>query len=294
MNRSSEKKMSAIENVVAEEIAKAISRHLAEIPSGGQRIVPAACDKELAGKIGYTLLKADATEEQIAELCDDAAAYGFSTVCVNSAFVEEAARRLQNTSVGISSVVGFPLGAAGTQAKAAEASEAVRNGASEVEVVAHIGMIKSGNWRYFKKDIEEVKEAVGGRAKIHVIIETSLLKDTEKFKACMICRLIGVDAVKTSTGFSSSGATTADVRLLREAAGKDLEVIASGGIRSKEDANRLLQAGADRIGTANGIAVVTGAPSQDSGGHVCVGCGSCRQAGGCPTGRVNFIVANNY
>ena len=155
-------------------------------------------------------------------------------------------------------------------------------------------MIKSANWRYYKQDIEEVQRAVGGRAKLHVIIETSLLNDAEKFKACMICRLIGVDAVKTSTGFSAAGATTADIRLLREAAGGDLEVIASGGIHSQEEAEALLQAGADRIGTANGIAVVTGVPAQDSSGHVCVGCGSCKQAGGCPTGRVDFIVANNY
>ena len=286
--------MSALENVVATEIAKAISRHLTELPAGGQMSAPVSCNAGLAGKIGYTLLKADATEEQIAELCEDAVKYGFSTVCVNSAFVAEAAQRLRYTSVGISSVVGFPLGAAGTQAKAAEAAEAVQNGASEVEMVAHIGMIKSGNWRYYKNDIEEVQRVLGGRAKLHVIIETSLLNDAEKFKACMICRLIGVDAVKTSTGFSAAGATTSDIRLLREAAGTDLEVIASGGIHTKEEAEQLLQAGADRIGTANGIAVVTGVQAQDSGGHVCVGCGTCRQAGGCPTGRVDFIVANNY
>ena len=289
-----EKNMSAIENVVATEIAKAISRHLADVPAGGQVSAPAVCNTGLAGRISYTLLKADATEEQIAELCEDAVKYGFSTVCVNSAFVAEAAQRLRYSSVGISSVVGFPLRAAGTQAKVAEALEAVQNGASEVEMVAHVGMIKSGNWRYFKHDVEEVQRAVGGRARLHVIIETSLLNDAEKFKACMICRLIGADAVKTSTGFSASGATTADIRLMREAAGEDLEIIASGGIHTQEEAEMLLQAGADRIGTANGIAVVTGAPAQDSGGHVCVGCGTCRQAGGCPTGRVDFIVANNY
>ena len=286
--------MSAIEKVVAEEIAKAISRHLMDMPAGGQVSAPVFSNTGLAGKIAYTLLKADATEEQIAELCEDAVKYGFSTVCVNSAFVSEAAKRLQFTSVGISSVVGFPLGAAGTQAKVAEAVEAVQNGASEIEMVAHVGMIKSGNWRYYKNDIEEVQRALGGRARLHVIIETSLLNDAEKFKACMICRLIGVDAVKTSTGFSAAGATTSDVRLLREAAGEDVKVIASGGIHTQEEAEALLKAGADSIGTANGIAVVTGVPAQDSGGHICVGCGSCRQAGGCPTGRVDFIVANNY
>lgn len=286
--------MSAIEEMVATEIAKAISKHLADVSTGAQNQAPVSCDRGLAGKIGYTLLKADATEEQIAELCEDAVKYGFSTVCVNSAFVADAAQRLQFTSVGISSVVGFPLGAAGTQAKAAEAAEAVQNGASEIEMVAHVGMIKSGNWRYFKNDIEGVQQAVSGRAKVHVIIETSLLNDAEKFKACLICRLIGVDAVKTSTGFSSTGATTSDIRLLREAAGDKMEIIASGGIHSQEEAKQLLQAGADRIGTANGIPVVTGEPAQDSGGHVCVGCGSCRQAAGCPTGRVDFIVANNY
>ena len=294
--------MNDIENVVAAEIARAISKHLAESPAGGQsfayagaqNFAPAAGDTELAGKIAYTLLKADATEEQIASLCEDAVNYRFGAICVNSAFVAEAAQRLAGTSVKIASVIGFPLGAAGTQAKAAEALEAVQNGASEVEMVAHVGMIKSGNWRYYKNDIEEVQRAVGGRAKVHVIIETSLLNDIEKFKACMICRLLGVDAVKTSTGFSSSGATTSDIRLLREAAGADVKIIASGGIHSQEEARLLLQAGADSLGTANGIPVVTGIPAQDSGGHVCVGCGSCRQAGGCPTGRVDFIVANNY
>ena len=292
--------MSTIENYVASEIAKVICEQLTGNPSGMQTgsapfPQPTGAGTEMAKRVDYTLLKADATEEQIAELCEEAVAYGFPTVCVNSAFVAEAARLLANSPVRVSSVIGFPLGAAGTQAKVAEAQEAVRNGAAEVEMVAHVGMIKSKNWRYFKQDVEEVKRAVQEQAKVHVILETSLLNDTEKFKACLICRLVGVDAVKTSTGFSSTGATTSDIHLMREAAGDAMQIIASGGIRTKEEAEQLLKAGADRIGTGNGIAVATGvSPAQDSGGHVCVGCGNCKLPAGCPTGRVDIIVANDY
>ena len=250
----------------------------------------------LAERVDYTLLKADATEDQVKELCEEAAAYGFGAVCINSAFTDIAVKNLAGTPVKVSCVVGFPLGAAGTEAKAAEAAAAVKGGAAVIEMVAHVGMIKSQNWAYFKNDIEGVKQAVAGRARLRVILETSLLSRDEKFKACMICSLIGgVDGVKTSTGFSSSGATTADIHVMREAAGDKLEIVASGGIRTQQEARELLKAGADRIGTGNGIAVVTGrGPEKDSGGHVCIGCGSCKATPSCPTGRVDIIVANNY
>ena len=249
----------------------------------------------LAERVDYTLLKADATEDQVKELCEEAVTYGFGSVCINSAFTDIAVRNLAGTPVKVSCVVGFPLGAAGTEAKEAEAEAAVRSGAAFIEMVAHVGMIKSQNWAYFKKDIEGVKQAIAGKAGLRVIIETSLLSREEKFKACMICRLIGVDGVKTSTGFSSSGATTADIHVMREAAGDHLQIVASGGIRTQQEAQELLKAGADRIGTGNGVPVVTGqSPAKDSGGHVCIGCGSCKGTPSCPTGRVDIIVANNY
>ena len=249
----------------------------------------------LASRIDHTLLKADATEEQVIALCQEARSFGFSSVCVNTAYAPLAAGHLAGSGVTLSCVVGYPLGATSTESKIAEAQEAVRCGAASVEMVAHIGMIKSRNWNYVKTDIERVKQAVNGRAVLKVIIETALLSEEEKIKAGTISKLIGVDIVKTSTGFSSRGATTADVRLLREAVGSDVRIEASGGIRTAAEAEALLQAGADLIGTGNSISIVTGdVRAVDSGGHVCVGCGTCRQVGECPTGKVDVIVANNY
>ena len=290
----------AIEQIVTE-ITKAICNQVMEEAPARAAISPdpyravSAPASDLASRMDYTLLKADATEDQIAELCEEAVTYGFGAVCVNSAYAETAVRKLAGSAVKVSCVVGFPLGAAGTEAKAAEAVAAVRSGATDIEMVAHVGMIKSQNWAYFKQDVEGVMQAIAGRASLRVILETSLLNQEEKYKACMICRLIGVNGVKTSTGFSSSGATTADIHLMREAAGKAVQIVASGGIRTQAEAQALLQAGADRIGTGNGVAVLTGnGPTADSGGHVCIGCGACKQTASCPTGRVDIIVANNY
>lgn len=281
--------------IMKENAVPASSFSSSSIPAPGRAFSAGTAQPGLADRIDYTLLKADATEDQVKELCEEAAAYGFGSVCINSAYADIAVKQLAGTPVKVSCVVGFPLGAAGTEAKAAEAAAAVKSGAAVIEMVAHVGMIKSKNWAYFKNDIEGVKQAVAGKAGLRVILETSLLERDEKFKASMICRLIGVDGVKTSTGFSSSGATTADIHVMREAGGDKLQIVASGGIRTQQEAQELLKAGADRIGTGNGITVVTGrAPEKDSGGHVCIGCGSCKLTPSCPTGRVDIIVANNY
>ena len=296
----------SIEDVVSE-ITKAICSRIQNetVPAAPPSpAAPAATPRQdvytapaqgLAERMDYTLLKADATEEQIKELCEEAVAYGFGSVCINSAFASIAAKHLAGTPVKITCVVGFPLGAAGTEAKAAEAAASIRDGAQIIEMVAHVGMIKSQNWAYFKSDIEGVRQAVAGRAQLRVILETSLLSRDEKFKASMICRLTGIDGIKTSTGFSGSGAATADIRVMREAAGDSLQIVASGGIRTQQEAQELFKAGADRIGTGNGIAVLTGRPTEkDSGGHACIGCGSCKLTPSCPSGRVDIIVANNY
>ena len=210
---------------------------------------------DYARMIDHTLLKPEASKEQIQKLCREAAESGFHSVCVNSSYVYYCAELLKNTGVKVCTVIGFPLGASSTAAKAAEAEAAVEDGAEELDMVIHVGMIKSGDWDYVKQDIASVVEAADGRALVKVILETCLLTDEEKKKACLVCREAGADYVKTSTGFSAGGATEADVALMRRTVGTDMGVKASGGIRSYEDAERMVRAGADRLGTSSGIAI---------------------------------------
>ena len=161
-------------------------------------------------------------------------------------------------------------------------------------MVVNVGKIKSGNWDYVKSDIEAVVKAADGKALTKVIIETCLLTDEEKVKVCLIAKDAGADFVKTSTGFSTGGATAEDVALMRKTVGPDMGVKASGGIHNTEEALAMLQAGANRIGTSNGVSIVKGTPAADSAGNVCVGCGNCKANVACPSGKVNFVVANNY
>ncbi len=211
---------------------------------------------DYAKMIDHTLLKPEATKEQVKNLCEEAVQYGFHSVCVNSSFVYYCAELLKDSDVKVCTVIGFPLGAMSTAGKAAEAQAAVADGAEELDMVIHVGMIKSGDWDYVKQDIASVVEAAGDKAIVKVILETCLLTDEEKRKACMICKEAGASFVKTSTGFSNGGATVKDVALMREAVGSDMGVKASGGIRSFQDARAMVEAGADRIGASSGIAII--------------------------------------
>ena len=209
--------------------------------------------------IDHTLLRPEASKEQIQKLCLEAAEYGFHSVCVNSSYVYYCAGLLKGTDVKVCTVIGFPLGAASTAAKAAETRAAVSDGAGEVDMVIHVGMIKSGDWDYVRQDIASVVEAASGRAIVKVILETCLLTKEEIVEACKICKEAGADFVKTSTGFSTGGAREEDVSLMRKTVGPDMGVKASGGIRSLEDAARMVKAGADRLGTSSGIAIAKAA-----------------------------------
>ncbi len=212
-------------------------------------------EKKIAKTIDHTMLKADATTETIKRYCDEAKQYGFASVCVNSCHVPLVAKELSGSGVTACCVVGFPLGAMLTSAKAFEASEAVKAGAAEIDMVINIGAMKDHDFDSVRNDIRAVVEAAKP-AIVKVIIETCLLTDEEKVKACELSVEAGAAFVKTSTGFSTGGATVADVALMRKAVGSRAKVKASGGIRTPEDATKLLEAGADRIGASNGIVLL--------------------------------------
>ena len=206
----------------------------------------------------HTILKADATRKDVKRVCDEAMAYSFCSVCVNSYYVPYVANLLHGSDVKICSVVGFPLGAMSTRAKALEAKIAVMDGADEIDMVINVGALKDRDYSVVLEDIKAVKEACGEHI-LKVIIETCLLTDDEKVKACELAKEAGADFVKTSTGFSSAGAKVEDVRLMRETVGSDLGVKASGGIHDKEFAKELVDAGANRLGTSATIEIVEAA-----------------------------------
>ncbi len=209
-----------------------------------------------AAMIDHTILAPQATKENVDNLCKEAIKYGFHSVCVNSSFVYYCAQRLKNSNVKVCTVIGFPLGTMSTAGKMAEAEQAIQDGASELDMVIHVGMIKSRDWEYVKQDVSSVVETAKGRAIVKVILETCLLTDEEKVKACQICKESGADFVKTSTGFSSGGATVEDVALMRRTVGPDMGVKASGGIRSIQAAEAMAAAGATRLGTSSGVSIV--------------------------------------
>ncbi|EHO52992.1 deoxyribose-phosphate aldolase [Lachnospiraceae bacterium oral taxon 082 str. F0431] len=206
----------------------------------------------------HTILKADATRKDVKRVCDEAMAYSFCSVCVNSYYVPYVANLLHGSDVKICSVVGFPLGAMSTRAKALEAKIAVMDGADEIDMVINVGALKDRDYSVVLEDIKAVKEACGEHI-LKVIIETCLLTDDEKVKACELAKEAGADFVKTSTGFSSAGAKVEDVRLMRETVGPDMGVKASGGIHDKEFAKELVDAGANRLGTSATIDIVESA-----------------------------------
>jgi len=212
----------------------------------------------LAQYIDHTLLKQDATVDDVKRVCEEAKQYRFASVCVNPCNVGLAAKYLQGTGIAVGSVAGFPLGASTPEAKANEAMDATMKGAQEIDMVINTGAIKSGDWKLVCRDIAGVVSAVNGRAIVKVILETCLLTDVEKVKACAVCKMAGAHFVKTSTGLSTGGATVEDVRLMREVVGQDVGVKAAGGLRTYEDAVAMLKAGANRLGTSAGVAIVSG------------------------------------
>lgn len=207
--------------------------------------------------IDHTLLKADATTEQIRKLCAEAREHDFASVCVNTCHVSLAAKELEGSDVKVCCVVGFPLGACFAEAKAYEAALAVERGADEVDMVINIGAAKEGNWALVEQDIKAVAEVCHPKAILKVIIETCLLTDEEKREACLCAKRAGADFVKTSTGFSAGGAASEDVALMRETVGSDMGVKAAGGVRCKEDAEKMINAGATRLGTSAGIKLMS-------------------------------------
>ncbi|MCL2220775.1 MAG: deoxyribose-phosphate aldolase [Oscillospiraceae bacterium] len=215
--------------------------------------------------IDHTLLKAEATESDVKKLCKEAMEHRFVSVCVNPWFVPLSRDCLKGSDVKVCTVIGFPLGATTTKTKVYEAREAVENGAKEVDMVINVGAVKSGDWDYVKNDIESIYMAVSGRALLKVIIETSLLTDEEKVRVCAICKMVGVDFVKTSTGFSTGGATVEDVSLMRKVVGSEIGVKASGGIKEAATAKAMIDAGANRLGTSSGVVIVCGACGKSTG-----------------------------
>ncbi|WP_462380021.1 deoxyribose-phosphate aldolase [Pseudomonas sp. Marseille-QA0892] len=211
----------------------------------------------LAKAIDHTLLAADASREQIARLCDEAREHGFYSVCVNSGQVPFAAKALTGSSVKVCAVVGFPLGAGLSESKASEAALAIAAGAQEIDMVLNIGWLKDGLFDEVLEDIACVLKACD-TVPLKVILETCLLDEAQKVRACEICRDLGVAFVKTSTGFSRGGATLEDVALMRRVVGQDIGVKASGGVRDLATARAMIEAGATRLGTSSGIAIVTG------------------------------------
>jgi deoxyribose-phosphate aldolase len=218
--------------------------------------------RELSRLIDHTLLKPDATRDEIARLCEEARSYGFATVCVNPTHVKRCAELLKGSGVAVCTVVGFPLGATSTESKVYEAEKAIRDGATEVDMVANIGGLKSRDYELVERDIASVARVChAAGAILKVILETALLDDKEKVAGSHLAKIAGADFVKTSTGFGPGGATVEDVALLRRVVGPDMGVKASGGIRTYEDARKMVVAGANRIGASASVEIAQGAQS---------------------------------
>jgi deoxyribose-phosphate aldolase len=221
-------------------------------------------DVDLARLIDHTLLKPEATKQQIEQVCAEARKYRFASVCIHPCYVSLCAQLLKETSVKVCTVIGFPLGATSTEAKVFEAEQALRDGALELDMVINIGMLKSGEYEYVENDVLGVVRTARRRGALtKVILETCLLTDEEKVKACLLAKRAGADFVKTSTGFSKSGATASDVALMRRVVGTAMGVKAAGGVRSREEALEMVASGADRVGASASVKIVSG----ESEGH---------------------------
>ncbi|MFJ7826836.1 deoxyribose-phosphate aldolase [Psychrobacillus sp. NPDC096623] len=220
--------------------------------------------ENIAALIDHTLLKQDATKNQIEKLCEEAKTYTFASVCVNPTWVNLSASLLKESPVKVCTVIGFPLGASTTAVKAFETTNAIENGADEIDMVLNVGALKDQDYNLVQKDIEAVVTAAKDKAIVKVILETCLLTDEEIIKASELSKAAGADFVKTSTGFSTGGATVEAVKLMREAVGPNLGVKASGGVRNLADVEAMVEAGATRIGASSGVEIVKGLESNSS------------------------------
>lgn len=220
---------------------------------------------DIAKFIDHTILKPETRKEDVIKVCNEAKECGFYSVCVNPYYVPLAKKELEGSDVKITSVVGFPLGATTKEVKAFEAKKAVKSGADEIDMVINIAALKNREYDIVKEDIKAVVDAIKDKAILKVIIETCLLTEEEKIKACQISKEAGAHFVKTSTGFSTGGATVHDIKLMRDTVGTDMGVKASGGIRDRDKALQMIEAGANRIGASSSVAIVTGKGSNDSG-----------------------------
>ncbi|MBM7560660.1 deoxyribose-phosphate aldolase [Fusibacter tunisiensis] len=213
--------------------------------------------------IDHTILKPDTQEADVIKVCTEAKAHNFFSVCVNPYFVSLVADQLKGTEVKVTSVIGFPLGASTSEIKALEAKKAIQDGANEIDMVINVSALKDGKYDYVLNDIKAVVDAIAGKALLKVIIETCLLTETEKIKACELSKEAGAQFVKTSTGFSTGGATEADVKLMKSVVGDALEVKASGAVRDRETAEKMIAAGATRIGASSSVSIVKGEKSNN-------------------------------
>ncbi|MFD1736607.1 deoxyribose-phosphate aldolase [Bacillus salitolerans] len=220
--------------------------------------------KNIAELIDHTILKQDATKEEVEKFCKEALEYKFASVCVNPTWVETVARLLKGSDVKVCTVIGFPLGATTTETKAFETADSISKGATEVDMVINVGALKDKQDDLVEEDIRAVVQASKGKALVKVIIETALLTNEEKKRACQLSVKAGADFVKTSTGFSTGGATIDDIKLMRETVGPNVGVKASGGVRDAKSVADLIEAGATRIGASSGIAIVKGEVSTSS------------------------------
>ena len=269
------------------EIVKKVTQEVME-QGGGEAAFDANTEftpTSLAAYIDHTLLKPEASAEDVRKICDEAKKYNFASVCVNPSYISFVANQLKWSTVTPCCVIGFPFGTHTPEAKKAEAQEAVQNGARELDMVINIGAIKSNDWNLVKYDVQEVVEAVKGKASVKVILETGLLTDDEKVKACTVCKLAGAAFVKTCTGFATGVATVEDIKLMRATVGPDMGVKASGGVRTYETAVKMIKAGADRLGATAGIAIVSG--PADGKSSPCIQCGACTTQ--CPTGNAGIV-----
>lgn len=214
--------------------------------------------ENIAKTIDHTLLRADSSREEVKNLCKEARDHGFYSVCVNPAYVAYARDQLAGSDVKVATVIGFPLGSTTKEAKAYEAEDAIKNGAQELDMVINIGALKDKVYDLVRDDIRAVVDVAQGKALVKVIIETCLLEDEEKRMACQLAQEAGADFVKTSTGFSTAGASLEDIRLMKEVVGDRMGIKASGGIRDRKTALKMLEAGATRLGASASIAIVEG------------------------------------
>jgi deoxyribose-phosphate aldolase len=242
--------------------AQTCAKNTREIIAAGANRVSASdkltkIDPAIAAMIDHTILKPEATRDDVIKICREARQYGFASVCVNPYWVPLVKRELAGSSVLVCTVVGFPLGATSTEAKVCETENAIRQGAQEIDMVINVGALRSGDTETVRKDVTAVADATHrGRAILKVILETALLNDEQKTLACQICKTAGADFVKTSTGFSTAGATAHDIALMRAAVGPTMGVKASGGIRTLQDLQTMAAAGATRIGASASVKIV--------------------------------------